>query len=89
MIVGRGMAGMEAAIIAHDRGHKVLGGVFIAAVFYFKEADRNLIKCSIRELEKRNIEIHLNTEVNAELVNKNAPDVVIISTGAKERAFIV
>lgn len=94
MIVGGGLAGMEAALIASKRGHKVnlyeksseLGGVFIAAAaFDFKDADKRLIEWYKRQLTKSTVNIHLNAEVNTQLVSSEKPDAIIIATGAKER----
>lgn len=92
LIVGGGIAGMEAAMTAADRGHRVtliekspeLGGMI-------KFADYDSIKVQlkkykaylIRQVTKRNIEIWLNTEASEEIVNKVQPDVIIVASGAK------
>lgn len=92
LIVGGGIAGMEAARVAATRGHKVslyekssqLGGVFIpAAAFDFKAEDKKLIEWFRLQMKKLNVDVHLNEEVNAELVDKLNPDVVLVSTGSK------
>jgi 2-enoate reductase len=91
LIVGGGIAGMEAARVAATRGHHVslyekkgdLGGVFIAAAaFDFKEDDRKLIAWYKRQIENLGVDIHLNSEITAPQIEKLAPDVVIVSTGA-------
>ncbi len=88
-IVGGGIGGMECALVLTARGHQVdlyeksdrLGGVFVAAAApSFKEKDRALIEWYRRELERRRIPVHLNTEVVD--VNSLDADEVIIATGA-------
>ena len=88
-IVGGGIGGMECALVLTARGHKVdlyeksdhLGGVFVAAAApSFKEKDRELIEWYRRELERRGIPVHLNTEV-ADVESLGA-DEVIVATGA-------
>ena len=93
MVVGGGVAGMEAARIAKMRGHNVtvyeasnaLGGVIIpGSVPDFKLDDRRLISWYRNEMKRLNINVALNTKVTEELVDKEKPDIVIIATGAKE-----
>lgn len=92
MVVGGGMAGMEAARAAFLRGHKVtvfektgeLGGhVVEGSVDEFKKDNARLLDWYKTQLEKLNIEINLNTEVTPELIKENNPDVVIVATGSK------
>ena len=98
LIVGGGMAGMEAALVSAKRGHKVslyeksgeLGGVFIAAAaFDFKQADKKLIEWYKRQLEKHNVGIKLNAEVTPDTLEKQKPDVVFVATGAVERRLAI
>ncbi|MBO5796835.1 MAG: FAD-dependent oxidoreductase, partial [Clostridia bacterium] len=88
-VIGGGIGGMEAAIVAAKRGHTVtlyeksdkLGGVFIAAAApSFKEKDRALIAWYNREITKYPIEVKLNTEVTD--VAALGADEVIVATGA-------
>ena len=88
-VIGGGIGGMEAAIVAAKRGHKVtlyektdkLGGVFIAAAApSFKEKDRALIAWYIRELQKHPIDVKMNTEVSD--VKALEADEIIVATGA-------
>jgi len=94
MIIGGGIAGMEAARVSALRGHSVdlyeatgeLGGVFIAASsMSFKEADRNLIRWFIRQIENADINIHMNTKVTKALIDEKKPDEIIAATGAAAR----
>ncbi len=88
-VIGGGIGGMEAAIVCAKRGHKVslyeksdkLGGVFIAAAApSFKEKDKALIAWYNREIQKYDIDIHMNTEVKN--IKSLGADEVIIATGA-------
>lgn len=91
VIVGGGIAGMEAALISAQRGHRVslyeqgdqLGGVFIAAAaFDFKKQDKKLIQWYIRQLKKHDIAIHLQTRVDRSLIAEIKPDAVLVATGS-------
>ncbi|OBR91097.1 MULTISPECIES: FAD-dependent oxidoreductase [Clostridium] len=93
MVVGGGVAGMEAARIIKMRGHDVtiyegtdkLGGVIIpGSVPDFKVDDRRLIDWYKNEIKELEVKVNFNTKVTEELVEKEKPDVVIIATGAKE-----
>ena len=91
MVVGGGPAGMNVAWIAAKRGHKVrlfekqpfLGGQLVlgSATTYKKEI-KNIINYHQTQLRKYKVECILNTEVNAELVKKEDPDVVVLATGS-------
>lgn len=92
-VIGAGVGGMEAALTAAKRGHDVslfeksgeLGGLFLAAsAFDFKEPDRKLIEWYVHQIEKSDVKLFLNTEVDAAVIEANSPDVVIIATGSTE-----
>lgn len=93
MVVGGGLAGMEAAIIAKKRGHKVtlyegtseLGGVVIpGSVPDFKVDDRRLLNWYRNEIKESGVEVVFNTKVTEQFVKNENPEVVIIATGSKE-----
>ena len=93
-VVGGGIAGMEAAIQASIRGHKVtlyekadrLGGVFnAAAAMSFKEKDKALLEWYKKQLEKSGAEVHMNTEINS--VESLDADIVIVAIGAHARTL--
>lgn len=90
LIAGGGPGGMQAAITASDRGHQVilcekgncLGGLLNQIVgASFKQDYRNYRDLLIRRIDKRPIDVMLNTEVNGKLIKEIAPDIVISAIG--------
>ncbi|MCF8024509.1 MAG: NAD(P)/FAD-dependent oxidoreductase [Desulfobacteraceae bacterium] len=97
MIIGGGVAGMEAAITLAERGHKVdlyekddeLGGQvqFVASTHpRINTRDlRNIVDYHVVKLEKtEGIKLHLETEVTPDLVDKQKPDAIIVAVGSEE-----
>ncbi len=93
-VIGGGIGGMETAIQASARGHKVdlyektgrLGGVFnAAAAMSFKEKDKELLVWYEKELAESGAAVHLNTEVT-DLSSLNA-DVIVLATGATAKTL--
>ncbi|MFC2067264.1 FAD-dependent oxidoreductase [Chloroflexota bacterium] len=93
LVIGGGPGGMEAAMIAALRGHKVtlcekrnaLGGNLIpASVPDFKQDYRTLINYLSTQIRKQGVEIRLDTEVSLQLIQEMKPDVVFVATGAME-----
>ena len=81
LIIGGGIAGLEAAYVLHKRGHKVvlceatgrLGGqANIAAVPISKQELCKVVKYLKTRLEKNNIEVRLNTPVTKELIETSS-----------------
>jgi len=94
LIIGGGIAGMEAARVAARRGHEVdlyektnkLGGVFIpASAMSFKEADKRLIEWYELQMKNEKVNVHMNTLVTGDLINEEKPDVIIAATGSTPR----
>ncbi|MDO4650168.1 MAG: FAD-dependent oxidoreductase [Eubacteriales bacterium] len=92
VIVGGGVAGMEAARTAALRGHHVslyektdrLGGNLIPAGAHdFKCEIRELNAWYQRELQNLGIDIHMNAELNAASIKELNPDTVVLSVGSK------
>jgi len=91
LIVGGGPAGMEAAIRAADRGHSVTlceKESFLGGMLFFTDVDtdkpdlKNFKDLLIREVGKRDIEVKLNTEADAEFIKAGSYEHIIIATGA-------
>jgi 2-enoate reductase len=92
MVIGGGIAGLEAARVAALRGHKVslyerdevLGGlVRHAAVPAFKSGLRRLLRWYERQIESNEVRILLEQEVTADLIRSVSPGAVIVATGAE------
>ena len=93
LVIGGGIAGLEAAYVLHKRGHQVvlceagskLGGqVNIAAVPIAKQELCKVVKYLKTRLEKNKIEIRLNTPVTKELIETEFADYEIVGAyGAK------
>jgi len=90
-VVGGGPAGLVAAWVAAARGHQVilaeksaqLGGQFLpAAVPPGKQELARAIRYYIEMCKKYKVDIRLNLEADASLVESLKPDVVILATGA-------
>lgn len=94
IIVGGGPGGLEAARVASLRGHEVaiydhakqLGGLLPMAAF-IKGTDNEDIPAAIswweRQLKKQGVKIHLGQEVTPALIEKEKPDVVVLSPGGR------
>ncbi len=91
VVVGGGVAGMEAARVAKMRGHEVslyeksdkLGGNLVPGAKHSFKADmQRLIEWYQRELKKLQVPVHLNTELDADAIKKINPDVVFLAVGS-------
>ncbi len=94
MVIGGGPAGMEAARVAAQRGHKVtlyekngmLGGSLTLAEA-IKGPHENLSRLATylsKELEVYGVEVQTDTEVTADDITAAAPDYVVLACGAAE-----
>ena len=91
LVVGGGIAGMEAARIAALRGHDVtlceksdrLGGNLIPAGSHdFKSEVAELNAYFIHQTESLPIDVRLGTEVTPDMVREMKPDAVILAVGS-------
>ncbi|AYG61827.1 FAD-dependent oxidoreductase [Rhizobium jaguaris] len=91
LVIGGGPAGLEAARVAAERGHRVvlseasnrLGGNFLLAGLQPRRAQiLDLLAWYERQLEKLGVEVRLNTYVEAEEIDASQLDVVIVATGS-------
>jgi len=92
MVVGGGPAGMSAALAAHERGHDVtlyeksdeLGGqLFLASAPPGREEFLELARDLAKQIAVKGVPVQLNRTVDAELIDKESPDAVVIATGAE------
>ncbi len=98
MVIGGGVAGLEAARVAALRGHHVTlyekassaGGHLVAAsVPDFKKDLERLLKWYKLELEELRVERRMGVEVTPDLVEEDKPDITVIATGSRSRMFSV
>ncbi len=91
LVIGGGIAGMEAARVASLRGHTVklvekaekLGGQLNAAGnVSFKSNVLRLKESLQQQLHKQDIDISLGEEATPDLINSFNPDHIIVATGA-------
>jgi 2,4-dienoyl-CoA reductase (NADPH2) len=93
-VVGAGPAGMAFAVSAAERGHQVtlfdaadkIGGQFnIAKQIPGKEEFEETLRYFGKQIERRKVELKLNTRVDIELLNDNNFDEVVLATGIAPR----
>lgn len=89
-VVGGGPAGLEAATIAAQRGHRVVlyeqenqvGGQFLlAAQAPHKEEFRDVLDSMDLVARRAGVEFRLDSPVSAEFLKETRPDVTILATG--------
>ena len=92
MVAGGGIGGMQAALTAAERGHKVilcektgrLGGVLACEENVpFKRKIKDYLAFQARKVAEAPIDVRLNTLVTPELAGELAPDVIIAALGAR------
>jgi len=91
LVIGGGIAGMEAARVAaikgcqvtlYEKGEKLGGHLIAASVPDFKQDVKRLLDWYNTQLTKLGVEVKLNTEVTPELIKREKPDRVIVATGS-------
>lgn len=94
VVIGGGVAGIVAALSAADNGHNVtlfekenyLGGLLKwAAKGPFKEDLFNYWQYLLKQIEKTNIDVRLNTLATKEQIESLNPDRLILATGSKSK----
>ena len=92
LIAGGGIAALEAADILTKRGHipvvyeqsDHLGGqMLLAGVAPRKYDMARAVEMAAANAKDTGVEIHLNTKVNKDIIDKASPDAVIIAIGAE------
>ena len=95
VVVGGGPAGLEAARVAAERGHRVtlfeeharLGGEFAIAAFTpRKEELSDALRWMIRAAQSAGVDVRTGKRVTAEQVLQERPDVAIVATGGRPKA---
>ena len=92
LVAGGGPGGMKAAAVAAERGHEVilceaaaqLGGQALLAQALPGRAEFGGIVTNLaREMELAGVTVRRNTNVDRALIEAEAPDAVIVATGAR------
>ncbi len=93
MVVGGGIAGMEAAtwlakrnhrVALYEKSHQLGGQILLASLPPHKEEINTFAEYLIRQVKKSGVAIHLHQEVTPEFVLQQNPDVVIVATGGRQ-----
>lgn len=91
IVIGGGIAGMEAAHTAAQRGHQVvlyekssqLGGRWnVAALRKGRRMYLDLVRSLKRDLARSGVQVIMNQEVTRDLVKEIRPDIAIVATGS-------
>lgn len=91
VVIGGGLAGMEAARVARKCGHQVIlfekeprlgGQALLASVPPHKQSLGKAVQWLIQETRMEGVEIRLNSEGNVRYIEEQKPDIVILATGA-------
>ncbi len=91
LVVGGGPAGMQAAMVAAQRGHRVtlcekgarLGGqANLAGVPPYRQEWGEIGPYLARQIERLGVEVRLNTTVTPDLARQISPEAIIVASGA-------
>jgi len=91
LVIGGGLAGMEAARRTAYSGHHVMlferrsqlgGQMLLARQMPGRREIGDIVPWYERQLSKMGVEVHLNTEVTESMLKDLSPDVVILGTGS-------
>jgi 2,4-dienoyl-CoA reductase (NADPH2) len=94
MIIGGGPSGMEAAMVAAQRGHQVLlydkqkklgGSIPIASMVKGLQREDNMgfVNYLIHQVKKQGVDIHTGTEATPGTVDQVKPDVLLLASGGR------
>ncbi len=91
VVIGGGPAGMEAAMTAAARGHRVTlfekgketgGWLLVGCLPPHKDEIRKLYKSLLIRTKKAGVQIRLSTEATPKMIEEEKPDVLILALGA-------
>jgi 2,4-dienoyl-CoA reductase (NADPH2) len=92
IVIGAGPAGLEAAVVAANAGHRVevyerdhdIGGQLrVAGRVPHKGEFLEFIRYYRAMLKKRGVNLYLNTEASIDLIREQKPDFVVVAEGAE------
>lgn len=92
LIVGGGISGMQAAIIAKKRGHKVMlaektdrlgGQMNLAGVPPHKETVLEVRDWFAAEMSRVGVDVRLNTKIGKEQIEEMKPDAILLAIGSE------
>ncbi|MBI2867299.1 MAG: FAD-dependent oxidoreductase [Chloroflexi bacterium] len=92
LVIGGGLAGLEAAYSAARRGHTVtlyeeareLGGQWhLAAAPPLKQGYLRFLRWLTRQVEQHGVQVRLGAHATQETVANERPDAIVVATGAK------
>jgi len=90
VIIGAGPAGLEAARVAAERGHRVIvfeatpepgGQIILCTKMQRRREMKGIIDWRVEQCDKLGVEFRFNTYAESDDIAAEAPDVVIIATG--------
>jgi len=96
LVIGAGVAGLEAARMAAAQGHvtevweaadRPGGQIHLAVAAPDKEEVRPVFQYRMDHLEKLKVPIRCNVRVTAEAVRQFRPDLVVVATGSRPRSL--
>jgi len=91
VVVGGGPAGMQAALVAAQRGHKVIlieksdhlgGHVALQAKLPGLEDRSDIVRWLTLQLQNNKVDIRLDTAATPQSIAAIAPDAIVVATGA-------
>ncbi len=92
MVIGAGVAGLEAAVTLAERGHRAMvyekedeigGQIRLASAPPHKQELKEFVRYYRAKMKRHEIPLNLRTEVDVALIKKVDPDYVLIAEGAE------